>query len=226
MGRRTTAKTIGKCKKFWLLFPGTDENLEHYKQSAGFNNRLARIGSQLRGGIMARTDSTQVLDFPVNTLHSVFTVVGGFLASINYSAAECLPAMSRFLQIHIPDLHISQTISDAVSENIQSFIDAFSSTLDMELERFWFPTLQSWVDLQVVIQRELDSGKKLLGDFRRKVELLNNCLERFGRNHKGMSICGCGRKVGHIGTHVIQTHKIALPLVKKRKRSLVRGGSK
>ncbi|KUJ09519.1 uncharacterized protein LY89DRAFT_724483 [Mollisia scopiformis] len=113
--RRGLSKTIGKCKKIWLLFPSTPENLELYIASAGFSNRLARIGSKLRGGIIVETDSAHELEFPAGTLHAVFTTIGGFLAGINYSTAECLPTMSRVLKAHLPIFHISP---DHIFKNI------------------------------------------------------------------------------------------------------------
>jgi hypothetical protein len=44
--RRGLCKTLGKCKKIWLLFLGTPD-LDIYVASSGFSNRLARIGSKL-----------------------------------------------------------------------------------------------------------------------------------------------------------------------------------
>jgi hypothetical protein len=175
-----------------------------YVASAGFTNRLARIGSKLRGGIIVETDSAHELEFPADTLHAVFTTVGGFLGGINYSTAESLPAMSRILKAHLPIFHISPT---TISEDIQSYLDALSSTLEMELPTVLFDALRSWVELRPAMQGLLDSGKATPG-FRRQMQALNQCLEIFGRNNRTALRCGCGEHVDDIGKHVIRMHKM------------------
>ncbi|KAF4620110.1 hypothetical protein G7Y89_g14711 [Cudoniella acicularis] len=201
--RRGLSKTFGKCKKIWLLFPGTP-NLDIYIASTGFGNRLARIGSKLRGGIIVETDSSHELEFPADTLHAVFTTVGGFLAGINYSTAECLPAMSRILKAHLPIFHTSLV---TISEDTQSYIDALSSTPQIELPAVLFGALQSWVELRPAIQELLDSGKAT-PSFRLKMQEFTERLETFGRNTRSALVCGYGEYVDNIGKHVTGEHKI------------------
>ncbi|KAG4414274.1 hypothetical protein IFR04_012570 [Cadophora malorum] len=202
--QRGLSRTIGRCKKVWLLFPGTPQNLEIYVASTGFPNRLARVGSKLQGGIIVETDSSHELEFPAHALHAVFTTVGGFLVGINYSTVECLPAMSRILKAHLPIFHMSPT---NISEDIRSYIDALSSTLQMELPAVLFNTLHSWIELRPVFKETLDSGRAT-ALFRRQVQELDDCLENFGRNEHAALRCGCGEYVGNIGKHVAETHKV------------------
>ncbi|KAK0120173.1 hypothetical protein ONS95_011579 [Cadophora gregata] len=202
--QRGLARTIGRCKKVWLLFPGTPKNLEIYVSSTGFRNRLARIGSKLEGGIIVETDSSHEIEFPAHTLHAVFTTVGGFLTGINYSTVECLTAMSQVLKAHLPIFHISPI---AISEDVQSYIDALSSTLQMDLPAVLFVALQSWIELRPVIEETLDSGKTT-ARFQRQVQEVDDCLHHFGENVQMALQCGCGQFVDNIGNHVIESHRL------------------
>jgi hypothetical protein len=121
-----SVQTIGRCKKIWLLFPSTSENLELYITSTRFSNRLAHTGSKLQEGVIVETYSTYELEFPAGTLHAVFTTIDGFLTSINYSRAECLSTMSRVRKASLPMLRISP---DQISGDFQAYSETLSSNL-------------------------------------------------------------------------------------------------
>ncbi|KAL5315345.1 hypothetical protein ACEPPN_016212 [Leptodophora sp. 'Broadleaf-Isolate-01'] len=129
--RRGLSKTFGKCKKVFLLFPAIEENLKLYVESEGFPNRLARIGSELRGGAVVEVDSNYILEFPAHALHVVFTTEGGFLAGINYSTVECLPVMARMLDAFLTNLTIAPKHTQ---EDLEHYLKALSAALQMQLE--------------------------------------------------------------------------------------------
>jgi hypothetical protein len=114
--------------------------LRLYVSLAGYGNRLARIGSGLRRGIIVEITSAHALDFPAGTLHAVFTTVGRFLGGINYSTSESLPIMSRLLIAHLP---IFRHVSDLVLEDLQMYTNALLSTLDMDTPELVSHTLHS-----------------------------------------------------------------------------------
>jgi hypothetical protein len=190
------------------LFPSTEENLRLYTSSAGFSNQLARIGSDLHGGIIVKTTSAHALDLPAGTLHAVFTTVGGFLGGINYSTSESLPIMSRLLIAHLP---IFRHISNAVLEDLQMYTNALSSTLDMDAPELIPYAFRSWVDLCPHLQKLLDSehtSAQLIccaSEAQRK-------LERFARNTHYALQCTCGHYVDDIGEHFVASHMLEVGL--------------
>ncbi|KAI9652353.1 MAG: hypothetical protein M1829_001666, partial [Trizodia sp. TS-e1964] len=101
-GREGLSQTYSDCKKTWLLFPPTQENLINFARTAGYQDRLLRCGDKLQGGIVLETSSKDVLDIPAGTLHAVFTTAGGFLGGINYSTSEGLGVMSRIIAAQLP----------------------------------------------------------------------------------------------------------------------------
>lgn len=118
--------------------------MELYASSAGFDNKLSRIGSRLHGGIVVKTTSAYALDLPAGTLHAVFTTVGGFSGGITYSTSESLSMMSRLLIAQLP---IFRHVSNAVLEDLRVYTKALLSTLDMDVPELVSHALRSWVNL-------------------------------------------------------------------------------
>jgi hypothetical protein len=196
------------------LFPSTEENLRLYASSAGFSNRLARIGSDLHGGIIIKTTSAHALDLPAGTLHAVFTTVGGFLGGINYSTSESLPTMSRLLIAHLP---IFRHVSNAVLEDLQMYTNALSLTLDMDAPELVPYALRSWVDLCPHLQNLLDSehaSTQLICH----VSETQRKLEKFARNTRYALQCVCGHYVDDIGEHFAASHMLEVGLENLRSR--------
>lgn len=211
MLRRGFSRTFGACRKVWLLFPA-EPNLELYINSIGFANPLARIGSELRGGIIVQTDSHQDLEFPANTLHAVITIEGGFLAGINYSTIECLPTISRILQAQLPILQASPI---TVCDDFTGYVDAFTATLGLQLSSQLQNTLRSWVELQPGIQAIFDTmpenfRKLELRRFEKQAVKLNNSLQLFEASTHISHTCGCGDYATNIGEHVAGQHALRL----------------
>src|SRR5271167_1006794 len=75
--------------------PPTDHNLEMYTSNVGVENKLAKIGGDMEGGIIVETDETCTLEFAPGTLHAVFTLTGGLIGGINYSEVESIPMMGQ-----------------------------------------------------------------------------------------------------------------------------------
>ncbi|KAI9772422.1 MAG: hypothetical protein M1840_000625 [Geoglossum simile] len=198
LGRERLSQSFGLCKKVWLLFPPTEENLRLYISSAGFNNRLARIGSELRGGIIIETTSLHALDLPAGALHAVFTTVGGFLGGINYSTSESLTTMSRLLVAHLP---IFRHVSNAVLEDLKIYTNALLLTLDMDSPELIPYALHSWVDLYSHLQGLLDS-EHATTELIRHISETQQKLKRLARNMHYDLRCACGHYADGIGSIV------------------------
>jgi hypothetical protein len=180
--------------------------LRLYISSAGFGNRLARIGSELRGGIIVKTTSAHALDLSAGSLHAVFTTVGGFLGGINYSISESLHTMSRLLIAHLP---IFRHVSDAVLEDLQIYTNALSSTLDMDTPELVSYALRSWVDLYPHLQSLLESEHASTGLIRHALEAQQK-LEKFARNTNYSLQCACGHSIDDIGEHFTASHMLVV----------------
>jgi hypothetical protein len=180
--------------------------LRLYISSAGFGNRLARIGSELRGGIITKTTSAHALDLPAGTLHAVFTTVGGFLGGINYSTAESLPTMSRLLIAH---LSIFRQVSNTVVEDLQTYTNSLSLTLDMDAPELVPYALRSWVDLCPHLQSVLESEHANTG-LTHYVSKAQKELEKFARNTHFALQCACGYFASDVGEHLADSHMLAV----------------
>lgn len=177
-----------------------------YISSAGFSNRLARIGSELRGGIIIETTSAHALDIPAGALHAVFTTVGGFLGGINYSTSESLPTMSRLLIAHLP---IFRHASNTVLEDLRVYTNALLLTLDMDSPELIPYALRSWVDLYPHLQRLLDSEHATM-ELICHISATQQKLEKFARNMRYHLQCACGHDTDDIGEHFLALHMLVI----------------
>jgi hypothetical protein len=95
------ADLLGKfdeCVKIWLCFPPTDLNLDIYKRSSGFINRLIKcLRAGLEGGYLIRQSSGSALVLPHGTLHAVVTLKGGVVVNSTFSMIEGLPTQAKLI---------------------------------------------------------------------------------------------------------------------------------
>ncbi|KAF8862775.1 hypothetical protein BDZ45DRAFT_183138 [Acephala macrosclerotiorum] len=111
----TVGRSFGTGSKIFLLFAGECEhNLRLWKTTLGQTNRLMRCGTDLKYGIIIRTDKVMnCVTIPPGTLHAVFTLEGGLLGGFNYCAAEDIMLASTMIQLQLEDLRVpSQLIED------------------------------------------------------------------------------------------------------------------
>lgn len=95
---------VGPCTKLWLCFPPTEKNINLMAKADGQKAKLVRIGKKLEGGIIYQTTSANAIYLPAGTLHSVFTLRGGFLASIDFITPKSSLALSSLLAGDIDQL--------------------------------------------------------------------------------------------------------------------------
>lgn len=84
-------------EKFWLCYLPIDPNLEKYNATSDFNNRLAKCGPQMEGGLIIKQYTGQSLCLPSGILHAVCIKKGGFVANSTYSIVKGLRAMARVI---------------------------------------------------------------------------------------------------------------------------------
>ncbi|TVY91606.1 hypothetical protein LAWI1_G002569 [Lachnellula willkommii] len=79
---------MGCSEKIWLCFPPTHHNLELLSSVEGRKATLVRIGRSLEGGVIFRTTAEDAVYLPVGCLHTVFTLVGGFINTLDFVTME------------------------------------------------------------------------------------------------------------------------------------------
>ena len=135
------ASPIKDCKKAWLLWPLTEDNLRLYHESWGRDQRLGyllesdREGPRFEGGIIVVTDHSKALILPSGTLHSTLTTSGGLLAgSMIYVAQSILGSALSFIYIRVDD---SASLPGADSPGLgdQSKVSTYGSRLTSKIPR-------------------------------------------------------------------------------------------
>jgi hypothetical protein len=88
---------MSQCTKIWVIFPPTSHNFKLLSSAEGQKAKLTRIGRKLEGGMIFKTSSAESIYLPVGCLHSVFTLHGGFLASVDFITPISCHAFSSLL---------------------------------------------------------------------------------------------------------------------------------
>lgn len=211
---------LGQTMKIWLLFPPTDHNLSLMKQAEGQRAKLARIGPQLEGGMVFRTDSTQALYLPIGTLHAVITTQGGFLISFEFSTPTSAKASASMINHGLDDEIGRTTFYDTAYQ--ERIWDRFLMSIDIGLSSHAVArstALAAWVSSSERITewslRKPAWAKNALRvwkDFFEYVPLLRINNER----------CPCGKAEGKaLGEHFLMAHIAELPTSGPKKRKAV-----
>lgn len=88
---------IGDCRKIWLLYPPTDNNLTAMKSIDGQRGKLLRLAHQLEGGVLVETTSSNAIFLPAGCVHATFTLQGGYLVTKDFTTEKSLNAISSFI---------------------------------------------------------------------------------------------------------------------------------
>ncbi|KFY96733.1 hypothetical protein V500_02326 [Pseudogymnoascus sp. VKM F-4518 (FW-2643)] len=198
---RGYAEAVGDCEKFWLIFP-PKPNWEIFIDSTGVDDRLAKIGDKLKGGVMVRTNSANGLEFGSGSLHAVFTISGGILPSSNYSTSESLTTMSELIlrQFHTDYFEYCKTIAQ---EDLAVYEVTLSETL--QIVRLRENALKSWITLKGPLQK-LVQQMAASSPFKKIAMSINKVVKDFAAKMAGSSgKCGCGSQ-DDLGTHITEHH--------------------
>ncbi|KFY04141.1 hypothetical protein V491_09464 [Pseudogymnoascus sp. VKM F-3775] len=193
IGRSGYSVVFDDCVKVILLFPPTERNLGLFASTAGLPNRLARIGDQLEGGLIARIDKSLAIDLPSCALHAVFTTVGGFLGGINFSIVEELPIMAQAILAHLP---FFERDPDAILEDIKIYLSALVRALSLSPPHdILISIIKSWLALDISMA-SIDSPSKWCQDEKEYISAALNKVRPLQ--------CNCSA-IGK-GTHLVEEH--------------------
>lgn len=101
--------------------------------------QLGKVGKYLEGGIIVKTNSSEVLYLPSGTIHAIFTIRGGFLISTEFTTSKSAKTLSHFLCTNFSDFKYASEEHDVYDQFLDSIKAAFSNN-DAKA------ALKAWVD--------------------------------------------------------------------------------
>ncbi|KAF7856813.1 hypothetical protein EAF04_009576 [Stromatinia cepivora] len=153
MERSVFSLAFGRSRKIWLFFPPTERNMRLFSKVVGESNILARIGSDLEGGVVCETTTSSALYLPAGTLCTVFTIEGGLLGEIKFTTAADTAIMDRFIQAEMisafprsltsSDYNSLKYIQEAkywpslVSDELVGTLTSFENVIDKGRHPLW-----------------------------------------------------------------------------------------
>jgi len=171
---------MGKCTKLWLVFPPTSHNLKLMSSAEGQKAKLTRIGRKLEGGMIFKTSSAESIYLPVGCLHSVFTLHGGFLVSIDFITPISCHALSSLL---------THGLDQVGSPSFRTELFArFLSSVDLALQNKEMIAVESWINALERVREYSDEN----GDW--KKEATKNWNEYFLTASAKKKRCPCGEQ--------------------------------
>ncbi|OKL55209.1 hypothetical protein UA08_09520 [Talaromyces atroroseus] len=132
---------IGDCRKIWLLYPPTANNLTAMKTVDCQRAKLVRIMHRLEGGVVASMTASHAIHIPAGCIHATFTLQGGFLVAKDFTTSESLAAIASYL-LHGLDQALSSTARDVCYGWFERCLDVCLSSGKLDV------ALQAWVRLQ------------------------------------------------------------------------------
>jgi hypothetical protein len=122
-----------------VAYPPTPHNIKLMTEATGQRMVLSRIGPQLEGGIVVRTDASQAIYLPNGCLHAVFTTTGGYLVALDFTTPISAKAYETIINEGF----------DLVDDREDIIWDAFSETIHTALanNRIDF-ALKAWINVE------------------------------------------------------------------------------
>ena len=190
---------------------------------------LGKVGKYLEGGVIVKTNSSEVLYLPSGTIHAIFTTRGGFLISTEFTTSKSAKTLSHFLCTKFRDFKYSSEEQDVYDQFLDSIKAAFNNNDDVKV------ALKAWFDALDPIRKWANSIDGNAKELQKKVNWKNKVAKVFDTffaspASKGI-ICPCGEANGMFSfqDHFRMSHLLATPppnvwqtrkpSVRKRKRA-------
>ncbi|PGG96242.1 hypothetical protein AJ80_09856 [Polytolypa hystricis UAMH7299] len=159
--RHGLSQTVDACKKIWLLYPPTKDNLEAFSATAGEEGRLTKCSDKLQDGYIVETDPSNILHIPPGWLHATFTTLSGILIGINFAALETLEFMGFSLSIH---LQYFEQDCVGIEEDLEVYVDCMKDCLERKHPHHLEIIIKSWVAICCSVQQisPVSEGRRLL----------------------------------------------------------------
>jgi hypothetical protein len=197
---------MGACKKVWVAFPPTPNNLTLLAKQEGRKMKIRRIGNNLEGGVIFKTTSEDAVYLPVGCIHIVFTTVGGFLNALDFTTPESVGTYPTLFLANL-DRRNSAFNDDC----LKFFHDSLELALDNQKEQ---DAIAAWIVAQ---NSALEYGKANATWKTAVLVLWNDFLQRKAAKKVN---CPCGKsKEGEFVDHFQSKHLWAASSSKSPQRS-------
>jgi len=173
--------------------------------------KLDKVGKHLEGGLIVKTNSSEVLYLPAGTIHAILTIRGGFLISTEFTTSKSAKVLSQFLCAQFNDFKYSSEEEDIFDQ----FLDSIKAALkNNEVEL----ALKAWVDaLDPIRKWANDNADASVGERQKRADC-NNKVEKifdaFFSSPASKSVeCPCGEanKMFSFQDHFRMFHLLAAP---------------
>jgi len=177
------------------------------QKAQGQKAKLARIGKELEGGLIFKTDSSHAVYLPAGTLHAVFTLVGGFLAAIDFITTTSSFPFSSLIKLSL----------DGSGDFQVSVFDRFLSSLSLGLDNNRvMEALRAWLN---VSERAAEWAEANAGWRKSAREIWSRFLASPPSQLKDI-VCPCGEmeEGATFKAHFMAAHSVNGASTTKRKR--------
>jgi hypothetical protein len=175
-----------------MMFPPTPVNLKLMQKADAQKEKLARIGKDLEGGLVFKTTSADVIYIPVGCIHTVFTIHGGFLLTMEFNTPLAAPVLSRLFNYEFDKFKEDYAHAELPTQFIESIELALKHNYPLVGLKAWIDTeehIRRWVDNSTAAKYEVWNERR--SGWKRKVDEVWN--EFFKDRESKKIACPCGR---------------------------------
>ncbi|TVY59536.1 JmjC domain-containing histone demethylation protein [Lachnellula suecica] len=195
---------LGACEKIWICYPPTVKNFDLYTKSRKPNTRLENLGRNLEGGVIFRMTPNDAVYLPVGCIHTVFTITGGFLHTMDFVTPESSRGFVKLLGTYLDVRGFNSPFTVQCFEQFLASIDLALSHNRIQL------AVSSWLEALDPIRQYAENDKIWRKDM---TVIWEEFLETAAAKK---IICPCGRGVrGNFSSHFQAEHlwkKVRTPL--------------
>lgn len=209
--------TLGPTEKIWMMFPPTPNNLELMRKADAQKEKLARIGKDLEGGLVLKTTSADVIYIPVGCIHTVFTIHGGFLLTMEFNTPLASSVLSRLFHYDFDKFKEDYAHAELPTRFIESIELALKHNHPLV-------GLQAWIDSEEHIRRWTDNStaakyevwNERRSGWKRKVDDMWNEFFRDRESKRIACPCGAMEDGESLKDHFRDTHAFTKAKTKTR----------
>jgi len=204
------------------MFPPTLNNLELMRKSDAQKEKLARIGKDLEGGLIFKTTSADVIYIPIGCIHTVFTIHGGFLLTMEFNTPVASPVLSRLFNYDFDKFKEDYAHAELPTQFIESIELALKHNHPLVGLKAWIDSeehIRRWTDNSTAAKYEVWNERR--SGWKRKVDDVWN--EFFKDRESKKVSCPCGRMESGEGLkeHFKDAH--AFTKAKTKTRAIAKG---
>ncbi|EPE30493.1 hypothetical protein GLAREA_03460 [Glarea lozoyensis ATCC 20868] len=205
---------LGDCKKVWICFPPTANNLDLIAREEGRKAKIRRIGKKLEGGVIFETTSEHAVYLPVGCIHAVFTTTGGFLNAMDFTTPDSVGTYALLFNAKIDRKNSSfgDSCFNYFGNSVELCLDEGLDSQNAEV------AVKAWVEATERVLDYAEDDRKLVTEWKENCMVFwNHFLEKYQTQKLA---CPCGKsKKGEFVEHFREKHLWAPSREKSPRRS-------